>query len=398
MIVGRLLIAIALAVACSPAAVAQRLEFDRGWEGQIESQVVNAGQVVARVELDGQDAGWWLVDSGAGASVIELSLADRLSLPEGRPGVNRDASGAEVPYRTRHADSLRIGPVTWDGPRLVPLDLSLISDRVGFEIGGILGYELFREFVIEITPLSGKVEIFEPRGYSREAQWQRITLEQNQPLIPVTFEGHRGVFILDTGSNGMIAFEPQVVQQLGLLEGRETRRGRSTGSSSVYEVELGTLEWIEIAGQRMERVPAQFERHDPVHRRAMGNVGMQAMRPYTVVFDYSRRRVAFVERAEVRAILERLGDLARFAGRYAGSDGIVRELMVVGGVLHSRRGDDGPLIGLRPVEMTEAQVTFQADLYPVDFEFELGEGGEPVSFTIETPGRREIRAVRERDR
>lgn len=390
------LVVMAVATTLSPGVAAQRLDFDRNWRGEIETRVVNAGQVVARIELDGQDGGWWLVDSGAGASVIELSLAERLNLPEGRPGVNRDASGAEVSYKTRHANVLRIGPVTWDRPQLVPLDLSLISERVGFEMGGIIGYEVFREFVVEITPLSGKVEIFEPRGYSREAEWQRITLEQNQPLIPVTFEGHRGVFILDTGSNGMIAFEPQIVERMGLLEGRQTRRGRSTGSSSVYEVELGTLEWIEIAGRRLERVPAQFERHDPVRRRAMGNVGMQAMRPYTVVFDYSRRRVAFVERAEVQALLERLGDLARFAGRYVGSDGIVREVTVVGGVLHSRRGDDGPLIGLRPVEMTEAQVTFQADLYPVDFLFELGAGGEPVSFTIDTPGRREIRAVRAR--
>jgi hypothetical protein len=110
--------------------------------------------------------------------------------------------------------------------------------------------------------------------------------------------GHEGVFQVDTGAGPLVLFHSPAVQRLGLLEGRAVRPMPVQGAAGSVDTMFGTLEWIEIAGQRRTGVPAMFVTGasgalaDPY---TLGTVGGILLAPKKLVFDYARRRMAVID-------------------------------------------------------------------------------------------------------
>lgn len=113
--------------------------------------VTPSGHVVVPVEVGGEPAGCFLVDTGASGLVIDPRLASRLRLPAfGEIFVT--GMGGAIRSQFRRAPSLRVGAMVMSDPVLMELPVAPIvaaTPETG-EVMGILGYDFFRRTVLSV--------------------------------------------------------------------------------------------------------------------------------------------------------------------------------------------------------------------------------------------------------
>jgi hypothetical protein len=130
------------------------------------------------------------------------------------------------------------------------------------------------------------------------AAWQDLVLSSNTPCARARFEGDReGLFRLDTGAGGTVAFHAPAVSALGLLADRAVQKAYSGGVGGAAAVPVGELAWFELAGRRFERPRAIFSQAETgafTDAYTTGNIGQDFLAPFTLVLDYPHDRLAFV--------------------------------------------------------------------------------------------------------
>ena len=273
--------------------------FDPSIPNELDTQKLFSGHVLVHPTIDGEDVGWFILDTGAGGMCIDRAVAEDLGLETIGEVVAVGVSGRET-TRFRQGASFALGPLRYDGPIYVELDLAFLSDVFGEEIAGIVGYELFARSIVEFEPTTGHASIFEPSSYTLEgADWQPMILDARVPAVEADFEGHTGHFRLDTGAGGTVTFHSPTVKAHDLLAGRELTRAGAGGVGGMTATWRGTLAWFELAGHRFESPTVEFAEteigglSDPY---LAGNLGQGFLEPFRLVLDYANARIAFVER------------------------------------------------------------------------------------------------------
>jgi predicted aspartyl protease len=256
-----------------------------------------ARQPLVGVSIDGRDAGWFLLDTGASALAIDSQLAERLRLPAlGRRFVRTADGGAGGPYR--RGSIVRIGAMTIRAPLFLELDLSALASAARTRIAGVLGYDLFMRSVVTLG--DDDVSIAATADVSPATRWLPLRFQGGQPVIDVRLASAEGSFDsllgLDTGSAAALTISEAIAPRLAL---RGRRRTAMRGVSGAVSAGLRRLAWLEIAGERFDDVdvvlaPSGQGAFGGVERlpAIIGSLGMKLLRHFAVVLDYRNRRVA----------------------------------------------------------------------------------------------------------
>jgi dienelactone hydrolase len=272
--------------------------FNNSIPPRIEVKRVASGHLLVHPRIDGQDVGWFILDTGAGAMVINPKAADKINMPTLGKVVATGVVGS-VTARFRQGSKFELGPITIANTIYVELDLGFLSPIFGVEVAGICGYDLFSRAVTEIETAASVVNIYDPRRYQLAgATWQALILDDKIPCARASFEGSReGLFKIDTGANGTVTFHAPAVEAFGLLNGRKTETRHSGGVGGVREERVGKIEWFELAGHRFENPPVRFSlaREGAFSKPYVtGNLGGEFLAPFRIVLNYPQRQIAFV--------------------------------------------------------------------------------------------------------
>lgn len=276
--------------------------FDASVSPQIEVRRAKTGHLFVHPRIDGKDVGWFMLDTGAGAMTIDPKIADSLGMPAfGKQSASGAGALLQVPFRQGVRFSL--GPITIEKPLYIGLDLSYASPAFGIPIAGICGYDLFSRAITEVDLVHNTVALYDPSRYALPGgHWEPMLLDSKQACAFCRFEGDRkGLFLLDTGSNGSVQFLTPAVEKLHLLEGRETQTHTSGGAGGMFPTRVGTIRWFEIGGHRFENPRVEFsqtQQGDLTSPYELGNVGQKFLEPFKLVFDYPHNRIAFVHTSE----------------------------------------------------------------------------------------------------
>lgn len=274
--------------------------FDAGIPATIEVRRAPSGHLLVRPLVEGSDVGWFILDSGSGAMVLDTSVADKLELADlGRilvSGVGGTESAA-----IRGKASLSLGPVTIEDLIFVELDLSPFGPLFGVELGGIVGFDLFMRCVVELDVEALTVRLSDPSKYElASGEWLELVLSQRHPTVRVKYEGDRsGRFRIDTGAVGPVVFHSPAVEQLILLDGRDVRPVQVAGVGGTSDLRQGKLDWLEFGGYRWENLNAAFSLAkigpfaDPY---LIGNLSQTFLEPFVLVTDYPNHRIALVRK------------------------------------------------------------------------------------------------------
>ncbi len=277
------------------------LRFDPEAAPEIDVERMPSGHLLVEPWVEGESVGLFIFDSGAGAMTIDPTVADALGLDELGEVVAVGVAGRTT-ASFRRGKHFELGPVTLANPVYVELDLAFLEPIFGRKVAGIVGFDLLARCVAEIETRTPFVALHDPARYALTgASWQDLALHNNTPCVRARFEGEReGLFRIDTGANGTVAFHTPAVQALGLLDGRAVTASLNGGVGGMSTIHDGTLAWFELAGHRFETPRVQFAHSEQgafADRYTTGNIGQDFLAPFRIVLDYPNDRLAFVELA-----------------------------------------------------------------------------------------------------
>lgn len=281
-----------------PDIVPNDIAYDKTVAPQIETKRAESGHILVHPRVDGKDVGWFILDSGADSMVIDQATADKLSMPKlGKDSVVGVGGVVQEPFRT--ASTFTLGPATVQNVNFLEVDLHQLSDIFKVPLAGIVGFDFFRRFIIQVDLRKPLVEIDNVSDFHlQRGDWSIMEFSSGNPAVQATFEGNRkGWFRLDTGANGSVTFHSPAVDHLHLLSGRETQSAGMAGVGGTTEARIGTMAWFELGGHRFEGVPTVFSLAKVgafADRYLTGNIGQDLMEPFTMVFDFGGSRVAFL--------------------------------------------------------------------------------------------------------
>jgi aspartyl protease len=293
-------LALAALLQTAAPAVASDVRFDSSIGSRIETKRTKTGHILVHPTIDGKDVGWFVLDTGAGGMVVSKRAAETASLPK-TGEVAANGIGGEVTAAQHSVETFVLGPMSLTNLVFTELDLEFLSTILGVPIGGVAGYDVFANAVVEMDVDAGTVDVRDPSAFRLDGgAWQDLVLQNQTPRVRCRFEGDReGLFRLDTGSDSFVVFHSPAVKQLALLDGRETSLHGNGGVGGMNVARRGTLAWFELGGHRFESPTVEFslaEKGTLADPEATGNLGCAALAPFRIVLDYPHRRVAFVRK------------------------------------------------------------------------------------------------------
>lgn len=273
--------------------------FDPEKPAAVEASFAGKSHIKVRALVNGQDLGWFILDSGAGAMVIDKGLADSLGLERLNRGV---ASGVGGTFESsaRAVEQFEIGPMTLRNVRFGDYDFSAFNKGGGPRIAGTIGTPLFRRAIVVIDWNGPTVEMFDRETFNLEkGDWRRLRFSSDNPAVQARVAGTpESWYRLDSGGAGFLTLHTPFVEKWKLLDGRETTESSSTGLDGTVAARKGTIEWFEMGDHRFDNPTVTFSAAtagsfgDPY---LAGNIGIDVLKNFRVVLDFAGSRVAFVE-------------------------------------------------------------------------------------------------------
>jgi Aspartyl protease len=247
----------------------------------------------------------FLLDTGAGASLLSMRVAQQLDAPLGTPFDARGAGEGAV-HGALFSDSVVASVSAVTGPIALAgaLPLEQVEHAEGRAIDGILGYDFIAQHAIEIDYVRRTLRAHDARHFDYNGPGLRlpITFRLSHPHVTASLEiapGEwvAGDFVIDIGSRLHVALtkpftvQHELLQRLGPTQ--TSTIGRGIGGGSTNEMararKLRVGDWIHEAPE-----VAMFGEGAGVFTTGLyfeGNIGGGILCNYRLFLDYRRCRI-----------------------------------------------------------------------------------------------------------
>ena len=247
------------------------LRASNGWVATIPfADDGNPFLIMVRARLAGITR-WWLIDSGTGRCQVSKELAARL--PRGGTGrvTVTLATGAMVA-----CDSL------------VPENMRAWTNDLGRPIDGVLGYDLFSRYVVQIDYAAHAMRLYDPAVYRYAGHGDTIAL---------TFDARHPRILVHITDGSLVAIRRAPYLVTGSGDGVNDSLVASSPTAPRYQVETsndgisgtaieGTLQSVQLGRYSLANVPSTAD--------GPGIIGGAALRQFTCIMDFRHSRL-FIE-------------------------------------------------------------------------------------------------------
>jgi hypothetical protein len=261
-------------------------------------ELVN-NHIYVDVRLNGQGPFRLLCDTG-GANVLTPALAKRLGVKSEGALQGRGAGEGSEDLALSKVDTLEVGGVKLTDQVFIVIPLESMSDVEGVQLLGLVGYEIFKRFVVSIDYAKGKLTLTVPSAFDYKGSGTVVPFKFNNhvPQVEGTLDGIPGVFDLDTGSRSTLTILRPFAEkhELEARYGVKYVAATGWGVGGAVRGALARPGYLTLGGLRVEKPVADLARvekgafADPY---VAGNVGGGLLKRYTVIFDYAHQRVIF---------------------------------------------------------------------------------------------------------
>ncbi|HEV7860099.1 MAG TPA: aspartyl protease family protein [Pyrinomonadaceae bacterium] len=245
---------------------------------------------------------WFVLDTGASYTFIKQRRAQALSLKveknekvfEGQPyvkGVTLTLPGVELLNQN-----------------IVTAPTAFLEPSVGRAVDGILGYDIFHNFVVEIDYSRRLINLSEPRSYQYKGAGASlpITIEDNTPFVHARIKSAgnnsaEGKFMIDTGANNALNIFGRFDNAHNISKGlRKTLQSTGLGVSGAKQTRIGRIEEIHLGRVKIKEPVVSLAQSTASDSDEIGDgeIGAELLRRFKVIVDYSRGRIILESNAQ----------------------------------------------------------------------------------------------------
>lgn len=224
----------------------------------------------------------FVLDGGSSVFVIDPSKVKELGVKTEGKGIIRGAGKGSV--GVSYADSITydLNAITITVPKSTIIDLSNVIQ--GQKIDGIVGYDLFEKYVVEINYHTNTIRLFDPKTFAYSGNGSRIpiTIKRKQVYAhaKIKIAGHTPEtheFIVDSGSSDNV--DDTLIAK---STAPKTESTGGVGIGQTYKVTVGYIEEFKIGKYTLNHLRGTADAE---------TIGNGVLHNYTVIFDYGRKQM-----------------------------------------------------------------------------------------------------------
>jgi hypothetical protein len=265
--------------------------------------------VVARVILNDAIPLKFIIDTGVRTAILtQKSFSDILQLPYSRKYTIAGPGGEKlIDAYVANNISLTLPGIVGRGHALLVLeeDYLELRNHLGTDVHGIIGYELFSRFIIQIDYQKKIMTVMLPDKFKQRKKYEviPIRIQDTKPylLAPVNINSHHALnakLLVDTGASHGLMLEPESDSRIHLPENSVSNIiGRGLGGEITGKT--GRIESLELGNFIIEKPLANFPDSNAYFSDSLkylaidrnGTLGGEILSRFTVVFNFPQEKI-----------------------------------------------------------------------------------------------------------
>ncbi|MBK6266451.1 aspartyl protease family protein [Marivirga sp. S37H4] len=251
----------------------------------------------------------FIVDTGVTNTVlIDKIYSDVLDIvPDRKISLIGAAGGKEV--EAYIVNSVTINMQGIDGTNIPLLvlkeDYLKLQETLGVKIHGILGYDLFKKFIVKVDYVNETLTFYNPSKFRKKLFWYHsieMKVENTKPYIfsPVVLKDSTTVLsklLIDTGASQGLMLHQNSDDKISIPE-KNIRDVLGAGIAGTIEGHVGRVESIQIGKHVLTDVVSRFPDkgtyNDVIEvTERQGTIGGEILRRFHLYFDYHNEKLYF---------------------------------------------------------------------------------------------------------
>jgi len=267
--------------------------------------------IIIPVEINGVEMSF-LLDSGVNKPIMfSLNPGDSLSIEQQeRIHLRGLGSGAAIEAVKARSDTFKINDLLKLNLELyIILDQEInMSTRLGVPIHGIIGYDVFKDFIVEVNYSSEKIKFYDPKTYKyrkcRKCTDLPLTFRNNKPYIDVSVAIEENTepdipvkLLIDSGGSDALWLFEEKEKRITIPEKKfDDFLGRGL-SGSIYGMR-SRVKKFNIGKFSFENAKVAFPDSTAItyvknFKERNGSIGGEILKRFKVIFDYGSKRIRF---------------------------------------------------------------------------------------------------------
>ncbi|WP_207435846.1 retropepsin-like aspartic protease [Sabulibacter ruber] len=264
--------------------------------------------VVIPVQINNSKPLNFVVDTGVDRTLLmEIGQFDTVSLNNVEnlylKGLGK---GAGIQAILSSGNRMQFAGVEANNQKVLLLEENIfdLSGRLGIEVNGIIGYPLFKAFVVEIDYQHKIMTLYKPGTYPEKKRQKSsvvpLIIEGSKPYVEVQVEFPDGKryplrLIVDSGMSTCVLLYPPTLPGAKIPEKR-VKAFLGRGLNGDIHGEIARVETLELGEFKMKKPPASFPdtmsiRYALGLNNRHGNLGADVLQRFKVVFDYGNAQM-----------------------------------------------------------------------------------------------------------
>lgn len=268
--------------------------------GEIPFIIDEAGFIIIELKINQKSVSNFILDTGASGTVLDDDIATQLNLSF-KDGEFRSTGSNGTVSNLKKTTEQKISiteKVVLKGIEFSVMDLSFLG-----EINGIIGFDLFRNFVSQINFDTSKIIFYKKKGKPNRDGYQAVKFVETYctPEIDVSFslengETFNGKVLFDTGN---LAYPliintpyktkynlPSKFKSLIPVEGRGIHSKSQSEKGIIKSLKLGKFELGEMTVSLSNAENGVLSREG-----YMGIIGLEYISKFNIIIDYHRKKI-----------------------------------------------------------------------------------------------------------
>ncbi len=267
--------------------------------------------IIIPIRINNSDSMRFVFDTGVRSTILsELTIGDSVELNFARKTkLNGLGKGEPLEALQSVGNKFELYDIVGSNQGLYVLmeNVFELSQKLGLRVHGLIGYDIFKDFAVEINYSKHRLTFYDPKTYKPKKQrravtfpleiieqkpyiWTNVTMT-NDSIVPVKLlldSGGSMAIWLATNTNNQIKL-PEKVKEMYLGEGLN---GAITGK-------IGRIKNLHIGRYILKNPITSFPDSNSVGTVVMqdqrnGSIGAEVLRRFNVIFDYQNRLVTFI--------------------------------------------------------------------------------------------------------
>lgn len=285
-----------------PDSAAEPIHFANGAHEAAVPAEVTGDHIYAPVRVNGSEAAWFFLDSGAGMSVVSQALAQKMGLKlKGTAQTKGTGAGSSSIGLAKKAvfdlPGIHVPPGT-----IAVWDLSSKAPMLGRQWDGVLGYDVISRLVVRVDYEHKEITFYDPATFvaDKHATALPVTFFRSIPVVDakITLPGGTPVdakCAVDSGADGFHLSTPFTKANKVLALVTRTISASSVGAGGETKEFAGRIASLQLGPYLLREPITTFSINEKEGLLASSDIdaliGGRILKRFTVTFDYPHHRI-----------------------------------------------------------------------------------------------------------